>query len=201
MNKEVVIIGAGGHAKVIADIIIKSGDKVVGFLDDNSTKESILGYPVLGKSTDCEKYKDKFFIIAIGNNSVRRRIAQQYSELKYYTAVHPTAAIGLDVKIGEGTCVMAYSVINSSATVGKHVIVNSASVVEHDCVLEDFVHLSPNVSVCGTSFVGKGTHLGSGATVINNHNICAECIIGAGAVVNKNIDESGTYVGVPVKKI
>ncbi len=197
---EVVIIGAGGHGKVIADIIEKSGDRVVGFLDDNPPSSQILNYPMLGVTSDCEKYTDKKFIIAIGNNKIRQKIATQY-KLNYYTAIHPNAVIGRDVVIGEGTCVMAGCVINVSTRIGKHCIINSGSVVEHDNILGDFVHLSPKAALCGTVCVGDCTHIGAGATIRNNTSITKNCIIGVGGAVVEDIMQEGTYCGVPAKRM
>ena len=201
MSKEVIVIGAGGHGKVIADIIIKSGDRVIGFLDDGCTEKNILGYPILGKTEDCLKYKDKEFFIAIGNNAVRKKISEKYNMLKFYTAIHPSAVIAMDVEIGEGSCVMAGVVINTSARIGKHCIINSGSVVEHDNKLADFVHLSPGAVLCGTVSVGECTHIGGGATVKNNTNISGDTVIGVGAAVVKDIDISGVYCGVPARII
>ena len=206
MNKNVVIIGAGGHAKVIADIIIKSGDEVVGFLDDNIKKDTIIigNYKVIGKIEDCikiqEDNKDFYFIIAIGNNHTRKEIAEKYS-LNYYIAIHPTAVIGMQVQIEKGTVIMANVCINPSAKIGKHCIINTGAIVEHDNEIKDFVHISPNATLCGTVKVGDCTHLGAGSTIKNNITITDNCIIGAGSVVVKNIEEEGTYVGVPAKKI
>ncbi len=195
MSKEVIIIGASGHGKVIADIIEKSGDKVIGFLDDDLSKSGVIG-PVC----DSAKYTDKYFIIGIGNTQIRKRIANEYKNLKYYTAIHPTTVISNDVVVAEGTAVMANAVINASAVVGKHSIINTASVVEHDNKIGNFVHISPGATLCGGVEVGNETHIGAGAVVRNNMKIC-ECVtVGCGACVVKHITESGTYVGIPAKK-
>lgn len=205
MSKKVVIIGAGGHAKVIADIIIKSGDIVVGFLDDNLEKDAIIidNYKVIGKIDDCLKLKqdnELYFIIAIGDNITRKNIAEKYN-LNYYIAIHPTAVIGMQAQIENGTVIMANACINSNTKVGKHCIINTGAIVEHDNVIENYAHISPNATLCGTVQVGKYTHIGAGSTVKNNVIITNNCIIGAGAVVVKDINESGTYVGVPALKI
>lgn len=202
MSKSVVIIGASGHGKVIADIIIKSGDKVIGFLDDGVKKETqIVGFSVLGKTEDYKNYADCEFVIAIGDSYIREKIANELP-VKWYTAIHPTAVISsLDVEIGEGTVVMANAVINSSAKIGKHCIINTGAIVEHDNVLEDYVHLSPNVVLSGIVKVGKSTHIGAGSCTKQVLNITSDCVFGAGSVIVKDITESGTYAGVPVKKI
>lgn len=206
MNKDVVIIGAGGHAKVIADIIVKSNDEVIGFLDDDQTLSPniIDRYKLIGTIADCEKIQRKNpdfqFIIAIGNNHIRTKVADKYN-LNYYTAIHPSTIIGLGVNIAEGTAIMANAVINSSTKIGKHCIINTGAIIEHDNIIEDCVHISPNATLCGTVNVGKLTHIGAGAIVKNNMTVCNNCIIGAGGVVVKSIEEEGTYIGIPVKKI
>lgn len=202
MSESVIIIGASGHGKVIADIVIKSGDKVVGFLDDNIEKGTVIsGIEVLGAVPDYVKWKDCCFVIGIGNPYVRERIANALP-VKWYTAIHPTAVISsLDVEIGDGTVVMANAVINSNAKIGKHCIINTAAVVEHDNSLEDFVHISPNVTLSGMVRVGKSTHIGAGSCTKQVIYIAPDCIIGAGSVIVKDITESGTYVGVPARKI
>lgn len=208
MSNSVIIIGASGHAKVIADIIEKSADKVVGFLDDNVAINTIVAgyteFKVIGKIKECEELQKKNptykFIIGIGNNKIRKEISQKY-KLNYYIAIHPSAQIGLDVKIEEGTVVMANAVINPSAQIGKHCIINTGAIIEHDNIIENYVHISPRVALGGTVKVGENTHIGIGATVKNNIEICKNTIVGAGAVVVKNIEEEGTYVGVPARKI
>lgn len=206
MSKQVVIIGAGGHAKVIADIIVKSGDRVYGFLDDNleigTTIANNEQFKIIGKIEKINKLKENTnleFVIAIGDNTVRKNIAENYN-VKYYTAIHPSSIIALDVSIEEGTVVMANTVINTSAKIGRHCIVNTGAIIEHDNIIENYVHVSPNATLSGTVKVGTMTHIGSGAAIKNNINICNNCIIGVGAVVVKDIKEPGVYVGVPARK-
>ena len=210
MHKKVVIIGAGGHAKVIADIIQKSGDIVYGFLDDNLEKGTIIlnneNLKVIGdlnyRFTLPITQPELEFVIAIGDNNRRKEIAEtKIPNIKYYTAIHPSANIGLDVSMGEGTVVMANACINASTKIGKHCIINTASVIEHDNLINNYVHISPNATLCGTIKVGECTHVGAGVTIKNNINITDNCIIGAGATVINDINEKGTYIGVPVKKI
>ena len=200
--KDVIIVGAGGHAKVIADIVIKSNDNLIGFLDDEimiGTK--ILGdYEVMGPTSliDSIKGENKFFIIAIGNNSIRKKFYEKY-DVNYYTAIHPTAVIGTDVEIGEGSCVMPNACINANSKIGKCCIINSGALVEHDCVLDDFVHISPMASLCGTVKVGRLTQIGARATVRNNVIIGEEILVGMGATVVKDLTLKGTYIGTPAK--
>lgn len=200
--KKVVIIGGSGHGKVIADIIVKNGDRVVGFLDDNvNLPKYIIGFPYLGVIDRAKEFTDCEFVVGIGYNDVRRRIAEKYADLPWYTAIHPTASIGLDVTIGKGTVVMAHAAINSSARIGEHCIINTGADVEHDNVIGSFTHISPHVALGGTVTVGENCHVGIGSTVKNNISICSNVTLGAGAVVVKNIETSCVCVGVPAKQM
>lgn len=203
MSKEIVIIGASGHGKVIADIVASNGNVVKGFLDDDNEIQgkTIIGFPVLGKIDDYKKFTNCEFVIAIGNPYVREKIANEFP-VKWYTAIHPKAVVSkLDVSIGEGTVIMANAVVNPSSKIGKHCIINTGAIVEHDNILDDYVHLSPNVTLAGIVKVGKSTHIGAGSCTKQVINIASDCIIGAGSVIVRDITESGTYVGVPVRKI
>lgn len=201
MKERVVIIGASGHGKVIADIILKSGDLVVGFLDDNpDLEDAFIGFPVLGQVHDFVNYIDCKFVIAIGNADIRERIANEL-DLEWYTAVHPTAVISnIEVVIGEGTVVMANTVINSNAKVGKHCIINTGAIVEHDNVIEDYAHISVGAKLAGNVTIGRKAWIGIGSQVIQGKCVGAETMIGAGATVIVDIKEKGTYVGVPAHK-
>lgn len=207
MQKKVIIFGAGGHARVIADIIKKSGDEIVGFLDDNADIQGKTIFDskiVLGDTSEesVKKYVDCYFIIGIGSNRVRKIISEKYSNLKWYTAIHPSSIIGSDVSIKEGTVIMAGTVINTGTVVGKHCIVNTSSSLEHDNILEDYVHISPGSHLAGTVRISEGTWICTGVTIINNITIGKNNIIGAGATVIKNIEEeNSTFVGIPVKKL
>ena len=200
MSKKLIVIGAGGHGKVIADIALKNGYTQIAFVDDRAIGDCI-GFPVVGTSADIEKLNDgnTEFVIGIGNNSVRKKLAEQY-DVNWATLVHPSAQIAINVSIGKGTVVMAGAVINVCTTVGEHCIVNTCAVVEHDNVIDDFVHISPNAALGGTVHIGELTHIGIGATVKNNIDICGDSVVGAGAVVVKNINVSGTYIGVPARR-
>jgi len=200
MPKKVVILGAGGHAKVIADIILSSNDVLIGFLDD--VKEGyVFGFPVIGKIDEIHKYDNNYsFVIGIGNNRIRKQVVDRYN-VCWHTAIHPSAIIARDVSIAEGTVIMAGAIINPSTIIGKHCIINTGAIIEHDNKIADFVHISPNAILCGTVSVGCQTHIGAGAKIINDISICPEAIVGAGAVVVNDIIEAGTYVGVPAKRV
>ena len=193
MNK-LIIIGAGGHAKVITDIALKNGYTEISFIDDNATGEC-MGLPIIGTSADIEALNNSetSFVIGIGNNKVRKKIAESYN-VNWATLIHPSAQISVNTSIGKGTVVMANAVINACAKVGEHCIINTGAVVEHDNVIEDYVHISPVGALGGTVHIGECTHIGIGATVKNNINICNDCVVGAGAVVVKDIKEIGILV-------
>ncbi len=195
--KKVIIIGAGGHGKVVADIVNLSGDEVVGFLDDKRQCE-LPEFNIIGTATDIG-VRDCWYFVAVGNCIVREKLMQH--DVQWYTAIHPTSVIAEGVKIGHGSCIMANAVINSGSKLGRGVIINTAATVDHDCVISDFVHIAPGVHISGTVTVGKNCWVGVGSTISNNVSICSDCTIGAGTVVIKSIDEAGTYVGVPSKRI
>lgn len=198
--KKLVIIGASGHGKVIADIAVKNGYDEIVFLDDDENVLECGHYPVVGKSTDARDF-DADIIIGIGNAGVRKRIQESIDENKLVTLIHPDAVVAEDVVIGAGTVVMAGAVINPGAKIGKGCIINTSSSVDHDCVVDDYVHIAVGSHLCGTVMVANKTWIGAGATVSNNVNICSDCMIGAWAVVIKDIIKSGTYVGSPARKI
>lgn len=198
-----IIIGASGHGKVVADIALRCGYKEILFLDDDVTLNSCMGFPVVGKSSDAEKYKHCDFFVAIGNPKTRERVMEklQRAQLNFVTLIHPDAVIADSVLIGSGTTVMAGVVVNPDSRIGNGCIVNTGATVDHDNVIEDYAHVSVGAHLAGTVHVGKGTWIGVGAIVSNNVNICGNCMIGAGAVVVKDITISGTYVGIPAKKV
>ncbi len=199
---DLIIIGASGHAEVVADIALKNGYTIAGFLDDNEKTTEVLGYKVLGKVSDCLNYKNDYkFVIGIGNNAVRKRIAEEYSELDFVTLIHPTASIGLSVTIDKGTVVMPMAVINSCATIGKQTIINSGAVVEHDCHVGNYCLIAPHATLCGVVKIGNNVHMGAGSVVNQTLSVCDNVMVGSGSVVTKNITEAGTYVGIPAKKI
>lgn len=200
MNR-LVIIGAGGHGKVIADIAMKNGYNHICFVDDHATG-NCMGFPIIGICDSIRMLDDGHtdFVIGIGNNGVRKSIAERF-DVNWVTLVHPSAQIACNVTIGKGTVIMAGVVVNVSASVGMHCIINTGAIVEHDNVIEDYVHLSPRAALGGTVRVGELTHIGIGATVRNNIDICAACTIGAGAVLVKNAERGGVYVGVPARVI
>ncbi|WXR63025.1 acetyltransferase [Peptostreptococcaceae bacterium AGR-M142] len=205
MKDKLIIIGASGHGKVVADIAIKINKwQNIAFLDDDESIKTSMGLEVIGKTADAFKYKDDAdFFVAIGSNTTREKIQEKFMHegLNIVSLLHPSAVIGTDVELGIGTVVMAGVVINSSTRIGDGCIINTSSSLDHDNVIEGYVHISPGVSSAGTVKVGRLSWIGIGSVISNNVNICSGCKVGAGAVVVKDIIKSGTYVGVPVRRV
>ena len=211
--KKIIIIGSGGHAKVVADIILAREKelnedlKIIGFLDDNFKNlkyDNIFNIPILGDLNNIDNFsknEDYFFIIAIGSNEVRKKISEKYKELNYYTAIHPRSVISREVIIGSGTVVMANVVINPNSTIGKHCILNTSSVIEHDNKLGDYVHISPNTTLCGGVNIEDNSWIGAGSVVRQQIHIGKDVLVGANSVVLKNIEDDCIVVGNPAKKI
>lgn len=197
-----MIIGASGHGKVVADIAKKSGYGKIIFLDDDESLNECDGYPVVGKGNRFLEYDCDIFV-AIGNTSVRQSVLEHLREAgkSVPVLVHPDAVIADRVIVGAGTVVMAGAVINPGTIIGRGCIINTCASVDHDCRVNDYVHISVGAHVAGTVSIGEFTWIGTGVTVSNNISICPNCMIGAGAVVVKNIEEEGTYVGVPARKM
>ncbi len=199
-DNRLIIIGASGHGKVVADIAKLSGYKEIVFLDNNSGLKDCAGYPVLGADTMTSELEGEIFV-AVGNSEIRQKLMDRDHGRVFPTLIHPSAVIARDTKIGYGTVVMAGAVINPGVHIGNGCIVNTSSSIDHDCSIGDYCHVSVGTHLSGTVVVGKNVWIGAGATISNNVNICADVTIGAGAVVINDIEESGTYIGIPVKKM
>ena len=197
---ELIIIGAGGHGRVVADIAKLNGYSSVMFLDDN-VKKAESTKNIVGKICDIDKFKYCDFFVAIGNNSIREKMMEELKNKSIHvvTLIHPDACISENVSLGGGTVVMAGAVVNAGAKIGKGNIINTSSSVDHDCYIGDFSHVSVGAHLAGTVKVGNKCLIGAGATIINNINISENCIIGAGSVVIKDIDYSCTVVGNPCR--
>lgn len=198
MNR-LLIIGASGHGKVVADIAEKNGYEEIEFYDDDENITSCGKWPVVGKVANALE-KDGDVFIAIGNAKIREKIMNRFTGRHFPILIHPSAVIADDILIGEGSVVMASAVVNPGSKIGKGVIINTLSSVDHDCAIDDFVHISVGAHLAGTVTIGKGTWISVGASVINNVEIREDVMVGAGAVVIRSIRETGTYVGVPARK-
>jgi len=197
MNKKVIVIGAGGHGKVVAEIIALSGDEILGFLDDKKV-ESFDGFPILGTTQDIGKW-DCWYFPAVGNNHLREQLMS--IPVRWYTAIHPSAVVSARSAVKEGTVIAAGAVVNPCSVIGRGVIINTAASIDHDNVICDFAHISPGAHLAGTVEIGKRCWIGLGASIINNVLICDNTVVGAGSVVLHTIEHAGTYVGVPARAV
>jgi sugar O-acyltransferase (sialic acid O-acetyltransferase NeuD family) len=201
---DVLILGAGGHGKVVADILQCQDIKSIGFLDDNPKlwKTEYFGLPVLGPISDLHQYHPKGIIAGIGSNKIRKKIVAtieaEYNSL-WVNAVHPRATIAASVRLGYGVVIAAGAVVNADTIIGNHVVVNTSATVDHDCVIEDYVHVAPGAHLAGTIHVEEGALIGIGASVIPNLSIGSWAIIGAGASVVRNVPPDVTAKGVPAR--
>lgn len=194
------LFGGNGHCKVIVDIIKKSNKSIIeGIYDDNPKFNMIFDIPVF-KTASVNFFKGKELIISIGNNIIRKEISKRI-QANYINAIHPNAIISNDVRIREGTVIMAGVILNASVTIGQHCIVNTGAVIDHDCTISDFVHISPNSSLAGNVIVEEGTQIGIGACVIQGIKIGKWATVGAGAVVIDDVPDFAVVVGNPGKII
>lgn len=198
--KQLIIIGASGHGKVVADCAAQNGYGSIIFLDDNEEITSCGKYKVVGKSRDARHLAGDV-IVAIGNEDYRSQIQASIEESRLATLIHPKAVVSDDVEIGRGTVILAGAVINPGSRIGKGVIANTSSSIDHDCVVGDYCHIAVGAHLCGSVRLGDFVWAGAGAIVNNNIDICSRCTIGAGAVVVRDIERAGVYVGVPAKEI
>lgn len=204
MKKNLLVIGAGGHGRVVADIASRIGRyNNIAFLDDTLPSKP-LQYPYLGNCAKADQLIEEYEVfVAIGNADVRQRMIEHYSTLgaSIATLVAPEAVVAADVKVDIGTVIMPGAIINTGTSIGKGVIVNTASSVDHDCLVEDYCHVAVGAHLCGSVCLESKTWIGAGSTVINNIHICRECMVGAGAVVIRDIEKTGMYIGVPAKRV
>ena len=210
--KEVVIIGAGGHAREVAWAVMEgsgkeAGRRIVGFIDDDLRKKGDLhcGIEVLGgfewfAGKDVEKFE---VIIGVGSPSLKERFAGRLGDLgvAYATVVHPQVSISPFARIGKGTIVAASSVITTGIRIGDHVTVNYGTTIGHDSVIEDFATLAPGVRISGSVRVSEGADVGAGAVILQGLKVGSGAVVGAGAVVIEDVPSGATVVGVPARII
>lgn len=206
----VLILGAGGHAQVVADILLRARDAgqavdPIGYLDDDETlhHKILLGLPVLGHTDAYNRIPHEALIIAIGNNQIRKRLADRLSMAgeTFISARHPASVIAPDVLIGPGVVICAGVVINTGSVIGAHVILNTGCTVDHHNTIGGWAHVAPGAHTGGEVFVEEGALIGIGATIAPRTTVGAWATVGAGAVVTKSVPPGITVVGVPARPL
>lgn len=201
------ILGVGGQGRVVASIVDLLGYEIAGFLDGrfNAPSDPIHKIPVLGHHRLLADIKSPRVVVAIGNNEARARVMSEVLQIQPTTLFpilsHPTATVAWQAECGEGSVICAGAVLGACAKAGKGLILNTLCSVDHDCVLGDFVHISPGAHVAGGVTIGDRTHIGIGASVIDGIRIGKNAIIGAGAAVVEDVPDGATVVGVPARPI
>lgn len=203
----IVVIGNGGHSKVVQDVIkATSKYEILAILDDNFSNvvyENNCCYGPISFVSKLLEENDAFFVVAIGANDVRKQIVTQ-TQIPYeyfVNVIHPSAIISPKVNLGKGIVVMPNAVVNADTVIGDHVIVNSGAIVEHDNILEDYVHISPNATLTGNVTVGQGSQIGAGATLIPGISVGKWSVVGAGATVIRDLPSNCKAVGSPARVI
>ncbi len=210
--KDLIIFGASGFGREVAWLVERINKvaptwKLLGFMDDadDIQGKKINGYEVLGKTADVAKYSDAYFVCAVGASRTREKIVNNLKSvnpnIKFGTVIDPSVEKSDLVSIGEGSIVCAHTIITVNISIGKHVIINLDCTIGHDAVLKDFVTLYPSVNVSGITNIGHAVELGTGMQIIQAKSVGDYSIIGAGAVVVKDIPEKCTAVGSPAKPI
>jgi sugar O-acyltransferase (sialic acid O-acetyltransferase NeuD family) len=208
-KKRLFVYGAGGHAKVVAEILRLNGNEVVGFIDNLDSRrkgEAFYGSVLLGGDEALSELLSqgvRCCVVGFGDNRKRLETAKRLSDIgfSFASAVHPNAVCAADVVIGDGTVIASGAVIGPSSSVGRHAIVNTQASIDHDCIVSDGAHLGPGVVVTGAVEVGECAWIGAGAVVADHKRIGENAIVGAGAVVVRDIPEAMVAVGVPARVV
>ena len=194
-----LVYGAGGHASVIISILKANGCDIEAVFDDDVSNKNIIN-GLMPAAYNPGFLPAERLIIAIGNNNMRRRLSERITH-GYGTIIHPSAIIDQLVQVGPGTCVMQGAVIQTDSVIGKHVIINTASSVDHACRIGDFVHIAPGVILGGNVTIGENSLIGIGSIVVPGLSIGKDCLVAAGSVVTKNLPEGAIVRGNPARMI
>ena len=210
MSLPVLVLGGGGHAKVLIDALLATSIVVAGIIDPDPllTGARVLGVPVLGGDAVVKEFPSGEVLLVNGLGSValplrRKQLFEQFKEqgYRFATVIHPSAVISSYAEMGEGVQVMAGALIQAGCRIGINAIINTRASVDHDCIIGDHVHVAPGATLSGGVVIGNISHIGTAATVVQGIRIGEASIVGAGAVVLKNVSAGTTVVGVPAKVI
>lgn len=208
MEKPIIILGSGGHAKVLIDALVLNSAQVLGLTDVDQGKHGteVKGITILGNDDIVLEYdKDAIFLVnglgSVEDTSARAGLYRRFKSLGYSFAsvIHPAAIIAADVQLAEGVQIMAGAVIQTGSRVGANALINTRASVDHECSVGEDVHIAPGVTLSGAVHIGMATHIGTGATVINNVNIGSKVVVGAGSLVLQDIPDGQKVFGVPAK--
>lgn len=206
-----IIVGAGGHAVVVADALLASGERVLGFTDSDPTCHGRIacGVPVLGDDAVLQRHAPQALRLANGiggvgdprRDALRRSVQQSLAAQgwQFVTVRHPAAVVSPFARIGNSVQILAAAVVQAGADVGEGCIVNTAAVVEHNVSLGDWTHVAPRALICGDVVIGSRCHIGAGAVVRQGLRLPDDTIVGAGAVVIKDCPVGGVWIGVPAR--
>lgn len=204
-ERQLIIFGAGGHAKSIANIAISAGYNIKYFVDERSQKSKLFGIDVIKDINCIESPENYSFAIAVGDNSARELIYldifKKLRNIAFPPLIHPTATISHFCTISEGTVVMPQAVVGPNSTVGKFCILNTRSSIDHDCKMHDFSSLAPGATTGGHVTIGHRSAVSIGAIVRHNIEVGDDCVIGANSFLNKSIPNNTLAYGTPAKAI
>jgi len=199
---DLLILGTGGHARVVIESALTSGENILGLLDTDykNQQETILGVRVLGGIDLLDDYdrKQVSIIVAIGDNGKRKVWFQQLKEMgfKLATVIHPSAILSNYIDIGEGTFINSGAIINAKTIVGDNSIINTGVIMDHEVKIGKNCHLAPGVKVGGRTTIGENSFIGIGVSIADYIKIGREVVIGAGSVIVKDVKQGVTVVGI-----
>ncbi len=207
-EKPVILLGAGGHAKVLLDILLEQHFEVLGIAEKDGADlpPDLYGVPVIGNDSDVQQYPpDKVGLVngigSIGSTAARQKVYEKFKRQGYCfpQVIHPGAVVSRRAELCEGVQVMARAVVNIGTRVCENAIINTNASVDHDCLIGAHVHIAPGVTLSGGVTVGEGSHIGTGASVVQGVQISNNVIVGAGAVVTKDLEGTSVFCGVPAR--
>lgn len=207
MNKPIIIIGNGGHASVLTEILLAKGEEIIGFtalnLEDND-----FGLSYLGRDENILNYQPSEIELVLGlgmiqPSPIREKIFNDFRSRNYRfkSIIHPSAIISPSVNLGQGIQIMAGAIIQTNTKIADNTIINTGAIIDHDCQIGSQVHIAPGTKLSGNVHIQKGTHIGVGVTIIQGIRIGENCLIGAGAVVINDIKSNVKAFGVPAKEV